>query len=139
MKSLKQLGRALGLGAALGAAILSQAAPALAEVFTIAVVSDTQNYSDITLAQPRGEETYAQQMRYLVETKADKNLAFVTFVGDIVQHGDGQFRRWIPDGDGRYDHLDTREEWDIANRSISILAESGTPFGMVLGNHDYDN
>ncbi|OJU48500.1 MAG: phosphoesterase, partial [Brevundimonas sp. 67-6] len=67
------------------------------------------------------------------------NLAFVTFVGDIVQHGGGQFRRAIPDAEGEYQLFDTREEWDIANRALSILTDSGLPFGMVPGNHDYDN
>ncbi|MDP1007980.1 hypothetical protein, partial [Klebsiella pneumoniae] len=79
-----------GAAVAFSAALLSAAVPAWAEVFTIAVVSDTQNYADITQPQPRGADTFDQQMRYLVETRQDKNLAFVTFVGDIVQHGDGQ-------------------------------------------------
>ena len=128
-----------GAALALGATLLASAAPAWAEVFTVAVVSDTQNYSDITLAQPRGAETYAQQMQYLADTRAEKNLAFVTFVGDIVQHGDGQFRQAMTDAEGQYRYFDTREEWDIATRSIAILARTGLPFGMVLGNHDYDN
>ena len=44
----------IGAALALGATLLASAAPAWAEIFTVAVVSDTQNYSDITLAQPRG-------------------------------------------------------------------------------------
>lgn len=135
MKFFQRIGASL----ALGAALLVSAAPAWAEVFTIAVVSDTQNYSDITLAQPRGAQTFEQQMRYLVSTREEKNLAFVTFVGDIVQHGDGQFRQARPDAEGEFIYHDTREEWDIANRAISILGASGLPFGMVPGNHDYDN
>ena len=129
----------LGAAVAFSAALLGAAVPAWAEIFTIAVVSDTQNYADVTLPQPRGAATFDQQMRYLVETRQDKNLAFVTFVGDIVQHGDGQFRRAIPDAEGEYQIFDTREEWDIANRAVSILTDSGLPFGMVPGNHDYDN
>lgn len=129
----------LGAAVAFSAALLGAAVPAWAEAFTIAVVSDTQNYADVTLPQPRGAATFDQQMRYLVETRQDKNLAFVTFVGDIVQHGDGQFRRAIPDAEGEYQVFDTREEWDIANRAVSILTDSGLPFGMVPGNHDYDN
>lgn len=135
----KRIGASLSLALSLGGALLATAGPAWAEIFTVAVVSDTQNYSDITLPQPRGADTFAQQMRYLVETREEKNLAFVTFVGDIVQHGDGQFRRAIPDAEGEYQYFDTREEWDIANRAISILTRSGLPFGMVPGNHDYDN
>ena len=133
------LAAALALTLSLGATLLATGGPAWAETFTIAVVSDTQNYSDITLPQPRGADTFAEQMRYLVDTREEKNLAFVTFVGDIVQHGDGQFRRSIPDVEGAYAYFDTREEWDIANRAISILSRSGLPFGLAPGNHDYDN
>lgn len=138
MNIFKRIGAALAVILSLGAS-LAASAPAWAEVFTVAVVSDTQNYADITLPQPRGADTFDQQMRYLIDTQQEKNLAFVTFVGDIVQHGDGQFRRSIPDAEGEYSYFDTREEWDIANRAISILSRSGVPFGMVPGNHDYDN
>lgn len=127
----------LGAGLALGVALLATAVPAWAQVFTVAVVSDTQNYSDVTLPQPRGADTFEQQVRYLVETRDEKNLVFVTFVGDIVQHGDGQFRKRA--SDDSYDYFDTRAEWDIANRAISILSRTDIPFGMVPGNHDYDN
>ena len=127
------------LQTALGAlAALVFATTATAQGFTIAVVPDTQNYSDITLAQPRGEQTFAQQMRYLVDQRQAQNLVFVTFVGDLIQHGDGRFR--TPAAEGREARtFDTREEWDIATRSVSILSGSGLPFGMVPGNHDYDN
>ncbi len=135
---MKTLGR-LGAGLALSLALAATATAALAEVFTVAVVSDTQNYSDITLPQPRGANTFEQQMRYLADTRQEKNLAFVTFVGDLVQHGDGQFRRARPDAVGQYETFDTRQEWDIAHRAVSILGASGVPFGMVPGNHDYDN
>jgi len=139
MDMFKRIGASVALALSLGGALLAPAVPARSEIFTVAVVSDTQNYADITLPQPRGADTFDQQMRYLVDTQQEKNLAFVTFVGDIVQHGDGQFRRSIPDAEGEYRYFDTREEWDIANRAISILSRSGVPFGMVPGNHDYDN
>jgi len=139
MNMFKRIGATFALALSLGASLLAAAAPVNAEVFTIAVVSDTQNYADITLPQPRGADTFNQQMRYLVDTRQDKNLAFVTFVGDIVQHGDGQFRQPVPQAEGEYRDFDTREEWDIANRAISILSRSDLPFGMVPGNHDYDN
>lgn len=132
--------RGVGAVLALAAAVLAGAVPAWAQVFTVAVVSDTQNYSDVTLPQPRGADTFDQQMRYLIETREEKNLVFVTFVGDIVQHGDGQFRRQRPGAaQGVFDHFDTRGEWDIANRAVSILSRTDLPFGMAPGNHDYDN
>ena len=108
MDMFKRIGASVALALSLGGALLAPAVPARAEIFTVAVVSDTQNYADITLPQPRGADTFDQQMRYLVDTRQDKNLAFVTFVGDIVQHGDGQFRRAIPDAEGEYQFFDTR-------------------------------
>lgn len=122
------------------AVALLQAAPAWAEKFTVAVVPDTQNYADVLLAQPRGEDTFKQQMQYLVDKADEKKIIFATFVGDIVQHGDGQLRQKVEGGkDGEFEYWDTREEWDIANRAVSILSRSSIAFGMSPGNHDYDS
>lgn len=126
------------LGTMLAASSLGLAGLAQAQSFTVAVVPDTQNYSDMTLAQPRGEDTFAQEMQYLADQREAKDIVFVAFVGDIVQHGDGRFR--VPPTDTTPARImDTRAEWDIANRAVSILGRSGVPFGMSPGNHDYDN
>lgn len=123
--------------AILGAAVFATgSAPASAEKFTIAVVSDTQNYTDVTLPQPRGINTFINQMRYLVDTKDQKNTVFITFLGDIVQHGDGRFRTGSV---GHYTYWNTRTEWDYANLAVSTLDEAQVPFSLVPGNHDYDN
>lgn len=126
---------------AAGAALLAAVAtPALAEKFTVAVVPDTQNYADVTLPQPRGVDTFIQEMQYLVDQREEKNIVFVSFVGDIVQNGDGQFRQKLEGTDGeQFRYWDTRAEWDNANRAISILSASPIPFGMSPGNHDYDS
>jgi len=126
------------VSAAAALSLLFAAGAVGAQTFTVAVVPDTQNYSDLALPQPRGADTFELEMRYLADQRGPKNIAFVTFVGDLIQHGDGQFR--VPARDGHEAKvLDTRGEWDIANRAVSILSGSGVPFGMVPGNHDYDN
>ena len=52
-------------------------------------------------------------------TQGEKKLVFVTFGGDIVQHGDGQFRQQVETGGTpRYLYWDSRAEWDIANLRI---------------------
>jgi hypothetical protein len=123
-----------------GALLFLAGTPLQAEKFTMAVVSDTQNYSDVTLPQPRGVDTFMQEMQYLADKREEKNLVFVSFVGDIVQHGDGQFRLKDDTGtSGQFRYWDTRDEWDNANRAISILGRSSIPFGVVPGNHDYDS
>src|SRR5664280_838972 len=101
--------------------------------FTIAVIPDTQNYVDYTHSQPVSLETFKQETGYLASHKRQMNLAFVTHVGDVVQHGDGT--NGTPD-DVTYG---AGIEWDMAKEAMSILADSGVPFGMTPGNHDYDN
>lgn len=107
-----------------------------ATTFTVGVISDTQNYADVVLPQPRGENTYVQQMQYLANTQAEKNLVFATHVGDIVQHGDGQFRAGPA---SNYSYYNTRGEWAIADRAMSVLTNANVPFGILPGNHDFDN
>ena len=121
---------------ALGLATITRIDFAAAEKFTIGVISDTQNYNDITMAQPRGVNTFIEQMQYITDQKQEKNIVFVSHVGDVVQHGDGRFRTGIV---GQYTYWDTRSEWDYANIGITVLSDSGIPFSMVPGNHDYDN
>ncbi|HEY5957982.1 MAG TPA: metallophosphoesterase, partial [Polyangiaceae bacterium] len=102
-------------------------------VFTIAVIPDTQNYVDYTKPQPASFETFKKEMSYLAANKSRLNLAFVTHVGDVVQHGDGTNGT---EGDVTYG---AGSEWDLAREAMSLLAVSGVPFGMSPGNHDYDN
>jgi hypothetical protein len=76
---------------------------------------------------------FKQETVYLASHKRHMNLAFVTHVGDVVQHGDGT--NGTP-GDTTWG---AGIEWDMAREAMSILADSGVPFGMTPGNHDYDN
>jgi hypothetical protein len=103
------------------------------DFFTIAVLPDTQNYVDHTKAQPESFEAFKAQVRYLARHRRDLQLAFVTHVGDVVQHGDGT--NGSP-GDASYG---AGLEWTRAQQAMDILEESGVPFGMSIGNHDYDN
>ncbi|WP_313015299.1 hypothetical protein [Brevundimonas sp.] len=72
-------------------------------------------------------------MQYLADTREDKNLVFATFVGAIVPHGDGQFRQAVPGAEGQFRYFDTLEEWDIAPRSIAILARTGLRSLLAAG------
>jgi hypothetical protein len=60
-------------------------------------------------------------------------LAFVTHVGDVCQHGDGT------NGSPGNTSYGGTAEWDNAVLAMDILDASGVPFGMSIGNHDYDN
>jgi len=103
------------------------------DAFTVAVISDTQNYVDFTYAQPESFQPYLQETSYLARHRDQLNLAFVTHVGDVVQHGDGTNGTA---GDVSYG---AGAEWDLATEALSKLARTGVPFGMTPGNHDYDN
>jgi hypothetical protein len=103
--------------------------------FTIAVISDTQYYADYTHqnTNPPNLTYYIAQTQYLANNKNDMRLAFVTHVGDVVQHGDGTNGK---PGDKSWG---AGAEWDNAVKAMDILAATGVPFGMCPGNHDYDN
>ncbi len=103
------------------------------DFFTIAVISDTQNYVDFTHPQPFNESFFISQTNYLADNMHELNLAFVTHVGDVVQHGDGT------NGTSGDDSYGAGAEWVSAMRAMDILDSTGVPFGMSIGNHDYDN
>lgn len=101
--------------------------------FTIAVISDTQNYVDVSHQQPLNMTFFLSQTKYLADNMKELNLAFVTHVGDVVQHGDGTIGT---SGDSSYG---AGAEWINAKAAMDILDAVGVPFGMSIGNHDYDN
>jgi len=101
--------------------------------FTIAVISDTQNYVDVNHTQPLNENFFISQTKYLADHMNDLKLAFVTHVGDVVQHGDGTNGK---PGDNSYG---AGAEWITAKKAMDIFDATGVPFGMSIGNHDYDN
>jgi hypothetical protein len=122
-------------------AILGLLAPAAArpcddrdhDFFTVAVLSDTQNYVDSTKPQPASLAVFEDETRYLARNKRELKLAFVTHVGDVVQHGDGT--NGTP-GDATFGG---DAEWLRAVQALDILVDAGVPFSLTPGNHDYDN
>jgi Calcineurin-like phosphoesterase len=143
MFQLKRKGRRMALAMVAGAALAGTSGPAVAheeeraaeagDSFTIAVIPDTQNYVDHTRPQPASLQTFKAETGYLARHRRELNLAFVTHVGDVVQHGDGTDGS---PGDATYGAGD---EWARAREALDLLAASGVPFGMTPGNHDYDN
>lgn len=120
--------------------------------FTIAVIPDTQNYLDYKHQTSEGfaldgSDLFIAQMR---DISRRKDIAFVASVGDVWQHQTLEIDK---------DHAD-RGFVAIANPFFSselaptdktltieipkavegykILSESGIPFGVAPGNHDYD-
>lgn len=116
--AVQRSGRALDmldLGGATGPEMA--AAPSSAangEPWTLIVVPDTQHYTD----RSSNVSVFITQMQWIADNVAARNIAFVTHLGDVVQHGD----RVI--------------EWDRAEQAMGIL-DGVVPYSVAIGDHDY--
>ena len=90
--------------------------------FTIAVLPDTQFYSESF------PEQFLAQTDWIVNNRAAENIVLVSHLGDIVQNG----------GRGRAENA---AEWQIADAAMGLLDihAPDLPYGVALGNHDYDH
>jgi hypothetical protein len=79
--------------------------------FTIAVLPDTQHYSE------RYPEQFLAQTAWIAENVKDRNIACVLHLGDVTNHN-------------------TQREWDAAVKAMNQL-DGKVPYFMVPGNHDY--
>ncbi len=79
--------------------------------FTVAVLPDTQKYSD------RFPEQFKAQTAWLVEQRQRRNIACVLHLGDITDHN-------------------TPREWENAKAALTQL-DGQLPYFLALGNHDY--
>ena len=92
--------------------------------FTVVALPDTQFYA----AGMHGgsPELFTAQTRWIVSAADTLNVAFVTQLGDCVQHGDSLVA-----------------EWEAADAAFSLLEDpaatgraDGIPYGIAVGNHD---
>ena len=83
--------------------------------FTLVAIPDTQHYVDDATRAP----TFTAQTQWIVDNRAGLNVAFVSHLGDIVEHIDA-----VP------------EEWTRANASLSVLENNAMKWGLAPGNHD---
>lgn len=96
------------------------------EFFTIAVISDTQFYSDGTTPQPKNLGIFLDQTKYLAEKRHELNLRFVTHVGDVVEHGDGSSIDY-PANYGTPQKI----EWLNAMKAMDVPGYHGGPLRYV--------
>jgi len=79
--------------------------------FTIALIPDTQNYSQ------KFPATYLAQTQWIKDVATKRNIKFAIHLGDIVQNG-------------------TKEtEWKVADRAHKVL-DGNVPYSILPGNHD---
>jgi concanavalin A-like lectin/glucanase superfamily protein/Big-like domain-containing protein/K319-like protein len=94
--------------------------------FTIVALPDTQYYS--SSLNGGSPAIFNSQTQWIVDNKDPLNIAFVTQLGDCVEHGDNS---------------GNPIEWDVASAAISkiedplaTLLPDGMPFAVAVGNHD---
>lgn len=100
------------------------------QTFTIAVIPDTQNYTDyryqLNSNPPHPynfSDVYRKQVKLILDgiNNGEYPIIFAIHLGDNVLHQNSQI-----------------SEWDLAEEIISGL-DYHIPYGMVPGNHDYDS
>lgn len=84
------------------------------EPWTLIAVPDIQHYVD----DPANVDDLMTQMRWIADNIANHRVAFVTQLGDIVQHGDQLV------------------EWDRAETGIDVI-HGLVPYSVSIGDHDY--
>lgn len=124
--------------------------------FTIAVIPDTQNYTDYTHQTAEGfafdaSVMFMQQMQHIADNLESEggDIAFVTALGDVWQHqtllidpaheARGFKRVPNPILDDHFAPTAKVEtvEMPTARKGYELIAGK-TPFSVVPGNHDYD-
>lgn len=83
--------------------------------FSIVMLPDTQQYSR------KFPELFLAQMQWIKENRDQENIVFVTHVGDVVN-----------------DRKKATNQWMVAQEAMSVL-DGVVPWGVAIGNHDYDN
>jgi 3',5'-cyclic AMP phosphodiesterase CpdA len=99
-----------------GTASSSRSTPTISssnsDYFTIAVLPDTQYYSE------KYPAIFDQQAQWIVDNAKAQHIVFVSQVGDLVEDY----------------NVDT--EWMNAQHSIGIIRNAGIPYSVIPGNHD---
>ncbi|TDQ38294.1 S-layer homology domain-containing protein [Aureibacillus halotolerans] len=80
--------------------------------YTFVWMSDTQYYSE---SYPY---IYESQVEWIRDNKEAMDIRYVFHTGDIV------------------DEVDQPYQWDVADKSMSVLEEADIPYGVLAGNHD---
>ena len=85
--------------------------------FTVIALPDTQFYA--CGCRGGAHETFYAQTAWAAEVADERNVAFVTQLGDCVENGDQDM-----------------SEWEVADAAFTTVEEAGLPFGIAVGNHD---
>jgi hypothetical protein len=101
-------------GALVGALVGSQGAIAHAEPWRIVMVPDTQHYVD----DSDNVDDFMTEMQWIADNVAPLDIAFVSHIGDVVQHGS------------------SNTEWNRAEAAMDLI-DGRVPYSVAIGDHDY--
>jgi hypothetical protein len=112
------------LGVGLGVCVGLVGAAWAQAPFTIAVLPDTQFYSESTLGP--GVNFFDRQTGWIVSQASNPalNIRYVTHLGDVVDDAGPVGTPFL-------------DQWDDAVRAMGILRVSGVAHGILPGNHDW--
>jgi len=99
---------------------------AQSEQFSIVVIPDTQIYVEET------PEIFEAQIDWIVANQVAENIIYVAHLGDLKddQSCDNKTVN-VGTGGGR-------SEWQIVDQAIADLDAANIPYGLAVGNHDFD-
>lgn len=140
-----------------GFVVACDAEPEIDHQFTIAVIPDTQNMVDYRHQRAEGfpidtAPIFIEQMQYIAANTVTNGgeIEFITSVGDVWQHTDVYlddeheqrgFNAILSNPRiGIENLLRGLHEFELpkAREGYNLIAETGVPFGVAPGNHDYD-
>ena len=86
------------------------------EEFSVVLLPDTQYYT--SKQNDDTNNTYYEQMRWIIANQDAHNIEFVIHLGDITNNN-------------------TTAQWTIADAAHTMLDDADVPYSMAPGNHDY--
>ncbi|MCZ6616516.1 MAG: metallophosphoesterase [Gammaproteobacteria bacterium] len=95
-------------------------------VFSIIVVPDTQIYVE------QNPEIFEAQVQWIVDNQVAENIIYVAHLGDLKDDLSCD-NKTVTNGTGG-----GRTEWAIVDDTFVVLENANIPYGVVPGNHDFD-
>ncbi len=96
------------------------------DVFSIVVIPDTQMYVE------QHPEVFEAQVDWIVANEAAENIIYVAHLGDLKDDLSCDTKTVnVGTGGGR-------SEWQIVDDTLGDLDAAGIAYGLVPGNHDFD-
>jgi len=108
------------------------------DYFTLVAIPDTQKHVQVVTMDSEGpgdfgtqpfRATFGELTGWIVNHLQKEKIAFVTHVGDIVEHGGLSDPAVLGVGNVR--------EWSVADAAMGKL-DGVVPYGLSAGNHDFE-